>query len=254
MAVRAYLVAVAAAQALLAFVSVAAGVVADAMLVLVMTNHALAGGRLAEEAGTSDIAWAPRAEAVAVLSLVPLLGLMAGTLPLDRHTTAWIAVLAGSMLVSAVLVARPAPLRSVRSVLGGGLAQAAVTLAGVPLGLAAYLVVEPSAVATPGDGVLAVAAAGGVLTVAGAAWELVLRGMLQPTLATALGGTGVVAAALASAAAGAAVGGGRFAAAMLAGGAVLGTAAARTGSIAGAVAAQGILLVGLLVVWPAVLG
>lgn len=254
MAVLAYLVAVAVAQVVLAFVSVAAGVAVDAMLVLVMINHAMIRGRLAEEAGARDVAWAPKAEAIAVLTLVPLLGLVAGALPLDRHSTAWIAVVTGSMLVSAVLVARPAPLRSLTTVLGGGLSQAAVALAGVPLGLAAHVAIEPSAVATPEDGAVAVAAAAGVLLVAGVVWEVVLRGMFQPTLATALGGTGVVGTAVASAAAGAAVGGGGFAAAMLVGGTVLGVAAAGTGGIAGAAGAQGVLLVGLLVVWPAVLG
>lgn len=254
MAVVAYLAAVAGASAVEGFGSTAAGVAANAVLVLVMTNHALAGGRLAEEDGTRDVASAPHAEAIAVLALVPLLGVAAGALPLERHSMGWIAVLAATMLVSALLVARPAPVRSLATVLGGGPGQVAVALAGAPLGLGAYVACEPSPIATPGDGPAAVATAVAALFLAGAVWELVFRAMVQPALASALGGSGVAGASVVSSAAGAAIGGAGLAVAMLAAGAVLGAATARTASIAGAAAAQGVLLVGLLVVWPAVLG
>lgn len=254
MAVPAYLVAVALAHAVQGFVSATVGVAANAVLVALMVNHVLFGGRLREEEDPDTMGASRPVEAVAVLALLPLLGVVAGALPLPRHSPSWVAAVSVAMLTAAVVVARPSPLRSVTSLFGAGRAQVVPSVAGALLGLGAFAVLRPE----PLDGAGAAAPVAGatvvVLLLAGAVWELVFRGMVAPTLASALGGDGTALAAAASAAAAAGIAGAGYAAVMAVTGLVLGAAVSRTGSVLGAVVGHALLLAGLLVVWPAVLG
>jgi uncharacterized protein len=243
--VRAWLVAIAAALAIQGLLSPLAGTAACAALVLLLL-------------GSDAIGWPPsehaRAQALVGLALVPLAGILAFALPVDSvNPTLWPLIAMVPLLIGVQRTAERLGLRrrDLGMVAGDRRVQLLIASTGVPLGLAAAVVLEP--LPAPDGWAALVGAAITVGVFVGAAEELVLRGLLQPLLVRAIGPRGVAwtAALSASLYAGsrspvivAAVGG-------LALG--FGVLRHRTGSIAGVAVAHGLLVAGALVIWPAVL-
>ena len=251
--VLAYLLAVVGAQLLLGSGPSRLGLAANAVLVMGMMNEVLAGGRLDEEHDRRAVGSSPAMEAVAVLALVPLLSLVSAAVPVAEPVPRRWAIVTVAMLLAVILVARPAPVRSLATMLSPASSVVPMALGGAVLGFGASALLGSPAAVSAADGAGAVLATVVVLLMAGALWELAFRGMLQLTLARAFATSGVVSSAVVSAAA--AAGSGRLGYAAVLGltGLVSGTVVHRTGRLAGVVAAQGLFNVMLFVVAPAVL-
>ncbi|MEA2276608.1 MAG: protease family protein [Solirubrobacteraceae bacterium] len=239
-----YAIAVGAALAIQGLAPPLAGTIACGVLVAVLLN---------DHAATGD----GRLDPLVALALLPLAGILAVAMPIAEVPVAlWPALVAVPMLLAIALAARRLGLS--RAMLGlaapAWRVQGRVAATGLPLGLAAYLVLRPGQL-TPHEGALAVAGAAVAIGLfAGGVEELLMRGLLQPLLVRIDGGRGVAWTAVLSAALYA---GTRSAAAIaLAGGLSLlaGGVARRTRSIAGVSLGHGLLVAGALVVWPALLG
>lgn len=241
--VAAHLAAVAAVLAVEGLLSATAGAAGCAIVLAALINR-----HVATAAGKG-----PADGLLLALVPVPLAGMLFVSLPISEVPQAgWPVLVAAPVLLSVVLAARVlgAGRRELGLTAAAPVGQLAVALAGVPLGLGAWLLLRPRPLADGVTIVLAVAA----LAVLALTEELMLRGLLQPRLFRLLGATGVAWAAALSAAA--ALGARSGAAAGLAGvlAWVFGWWRHRTGSIAGPSGARALLLIGLFVLWPHLLG
>jgi membrane protease YdiL (CAAX protease family) len=243
--VRAWLVAIAAALAIQGLLSPLAGTAACAALVLLL---------LGSDAIASPPSEHAHAQARVALALVPLAGILALALPVDTvDPMLWPLIAVVPLLVGVKQMAERLGLRrrDLGLVAGERRVQILIASTGVPLGLAATVVLDP--LPDP-DGWAALV--GGAIVVGvfvGAAEELVLRGLLQPLLVRAIGPRGIAWTAALSASLYA---GSRSPAIVAAaGGLALGFGVLRhhTGSIAGVAVAHGLLVAGALVIWPQVL-
>jgi membrane protease YdiL (CAAX protease family) len=243
--VRAWLVAIAAALAIQGLVSPLAGTAACAALVLLLLGSDAIASPRSEHA---------RARALVALALVPLAGILAIALPVDSvEPTLWPMIAMVPLLIGVQRTAERLGLRrrDLGLVAGDRRAQILVASTGVPLGLAAAVVLEP--LPAPDGWAALVGAAIVVGVFAGAAEELVLRGLVQPLLVRAIGPRGVAWTAALSASLYA---GSRSPAIVAAAGGLalgFGVLRQRTSSIAGVAVAHGLLVAGALVIWPQVL-
>jgi uncharacterized protein len=237
-----YAIAIAIALAIEGALSTTGGAVLCAILVAILVNRHVASIGAESDADGAFL----------VLGLVALAGLIAVVMPTARlEAASWPLLVAGPLILALVLTARQLDLdrEALGLTLGFPVAQLGIALLGAPLGLLAYLALRP---APFGGGAVALA----VLSVSVLAFveELLFRGLVQPMLCRLFNGAGIVGTAGLSAAV--ALGAhsllyGLFAG-LVAGG--FGVAARRTGSIAGTSAARALMFIGLLVVWPLVLG
>jgi membrane protease YdiL (CAAX protease family) len=240
--VAAYATAVACAVAVESELSASVGAGLCAVLVVALLNHHIAA--LGSESDHQGIFLA--------LGLIPLTGVLAVVMPLELLVpAAWPLLVAVPALLAVGLAARTLGLRRQAVGLSGTapLHQLGIALLGVPLGWLAYLGLRPG----PLDGgVLGLAAVS--LAILAFTEELLFRGLLQPALCRLYRGAGIISTALLSAAV--ALGAHSLAYGLFAGlvAAGFGLAAQRTGSILGTSAARALLFIGLLVVWPLVLG
>ena len=248
-----YVAAIAGAELCTVFVDVVAGVLAHALLLLALLNHhalARAGADGEHDAGRSQ------SDVLLVVSLVPLLRILSVAMPVPDLSDVYDYALVGApLLVGAGLAARivgaPRLLRSLRK---GSAVQAAVALAGIPLGAVAYLVArpEPLVEATRWS---EVALAGAILFVFTAVPEEILfRGLIQSAVTAVVGRGGFV---WSSALNGIAYVGVRppgYAAFVVLVALAFGWVVYRTGALLGVVLAHALLNIGLLLVWPSVLG
>jgi hypothetical protein len=237
--VGAYVAAVAAVLAVEGLLSATAGAAGCAIALVALVNR-----HVATPAGKG-----PADGLLLALVPVPLAGMLFVSLPISEVPQAgWPVLVAAPVLLSVALAARVlgAGRRELGLTAAAPVGQLAVALAGVPLGLGAWLLLRPRPLADGVTIVLAVAA----LPLLAFTEELMLRGRLFRLL----GATGVAWAAALSAAA--ALGARSGAAAGLAGvlAWVFGWWRHRTGSIAGPSGARALLLIGLFVLWPHLLG
>jgi membrane protease YdiL (CAAX protease family) len=173
-----YVLALIASEVILAFVSLPAGILAYAGLLVVLVNHyAGAVGRMPPH--SSERAAPP---ALLALSLVPLIHIAALSAPVAGATgLEQQAIVAGSLLPALALatwVMRP-PLRLPSG--AAWLVDAAAAATGAALGLAAYLLVRGEGFAVSARA-SAVVAAVLVVSLAGFVEELTFRGLIQTSL------------------------------------------------------------------------
>ena len=124
----------------------------------------------------------------------------------------------------------------------------------MPLGYAGYLLAPGDPVVSRGGAVTLVGAAFVLFVFTGYVEELVFRGLLQDRLGAAYGRHGVVLATLLFAAVYLGVRPASYAVFVVAAGAAFAVVVERTGSIAGVGVAHGLMNVGVLLVWPTLLG
>lgn len=252
LAVGCYAVAVGAALAIEGALNTTAGAALCAALVAVLLNHHVVTVGSEPDAGGTVGSASDARGVFLVLALIPLAGVLAVVMPIANVIpAAWPLLTAAPLILALVLTARQLDPRreAVGLTLRHPVYQVLIALLGVPLGYLAYVGLRPPVLDGGALGLAAVS-----LTALAFAEELLFRGLLQPRLCRLYGAAGIAVTAVLSATV--ALGAHSLAygvfAAIVAGG--FGLAAARTGSIAGTTAARAMMFVGLLIVWPLVLG
>ncbi len=216
------------------------GAAVSAVALVALLNGAIAGGAKTRLFG--------------VLALVPLSRVASLTLAIHQVPRIWWNVAIGvPVLVAAIAFhcefgGPPFPARERRPPPARGLV---VALTGAPLGLAGYWILRPDPLVGSPLWLAAVAIVVGA--VVGLAEELIYRGMLQTVLIDGLGRPGIVVAALVYGSAFIGTRSAAFVAFMIATGLILGVAVRRMGLLWPAVVAHGVLLGGMVVVWPRLL-
>lgn len=242
-----YGVAIAVAEACFAFVDVVAGTLADAVLVVVLLNHYIVARR--ESRG-------PAVDVLLALSLVPLLRVLSVTMTVEEVPEVYrYGVVGAAVLLAVVLAAR---LMEAPSLIGllqtRSWQQVPVALSGVPLGLAAYAIARPDPLFEGIDWAQMLAGSVILLVFTGFTEELMFRGLLQGTLSLAYGRGGVLFGSLLYAVVYLGATPVMYVGFMAALGLGFAAVVERTGSLVGVGIAHGLLNVGLILVWPAVLG
>lgn len=240
-----YVAAIIGAEVIAVAVGPVAGVACDAAVLLALLN---------------SYAFAPdRSESrcLAFLALAPLLRVLSLTLP-NRHVAEiwWYAMAGAPLLLGAYLAAREVPVSwpGLRFRRDGALTQAAIALAGVPLGVAAYEILTPSPLIAPLTAPSLVGGAVILVVFSAFAEELVFRGLLQGAALALFGRFGLVIVGVLYA--------GLYIGSLSVGyvafigvvGLALAIAVERTGVLWGAIGAHALLNIGLLLVWPTVHG
>lgn len=244
-----YVTAIAVAELLVAFVDPLAGTLVDAVVLLALVNHhAWLGSK------SSTAARVPAETAVLpVLALLPILRIASVAMPLSAlPEILWYAAVGAPVLAGASLAARLAGLKPadiglrVRS----WPLQIAAAAAGLPLGLAAYLIVRPGVVGGASGAGRALLAEAILLVCVGLAEELVFRGLIQTVFDGALRCPGVVWSTLLFTLVYAGSGNAAYIAFIAVVGLAFGCWVRLTGSIVGVAMAHGLLVSGLLIAWP----
>lgn len=225
-------------------------VAATVMLVAVLANQALLNGRLQEELGEGGPA-NPITEAAGALLLVPVISLLARAAPIPGPAPVAIAVIGVSTLVAVKMVARPAPMRSVVTVLHADRTQAVIAATGVPAGVMFALAFDLPILDDDAGRLVMVLSGVALVVFVGFVGELVFRAVVQTTLASALGSRGIVATSAVSAAFGASLGSWTYGVVSGVTGALFAWCYDRTGSILGTSIAAGTMHAVLLVAMPA---
>jgi uncharacterized protein len=251
-----YAAVAAGAEAVVAYVDVTLGLVFEGVLLCALLLHYVTAiHRLPRD----PFARSPAErllDALPALALLPLLRILSLSVPVEGASViTWNAMVGAPLLLAAVLTMRALELP--RHEVGLGLVswpgQLQIALAGIPLGLSAYVILRP-------DEAAAVGSAGWVagfpvlIVFAGLALELVFRGLIQSCLADVFGRSAIVLSSVLFAATFLGSDSAGYALFMGLVGGVFGWSFQRTGSIVGISLAHGLLYVGLLLVWPAILG
>jgi membrane protease YdiL (CAAX protease family) len=245
-----------AAEAVIVYVDVTMGLVLDAVLLFSIMSHYVAGihrlpsdrfGRSPEE---------QLLDVLPALALVPLLRILSLTVPVDGASEiTWQAMVGVPLVIAAALTIRA--LRLPAGWVGLDLSlwrgQLQIALAGVPLSLSAYVILRPEEIAAIGSPGWVVGVPV-VILFSGLALELVFRGLLQRALSEVLGRVGIALTCALFAATFLGTESAGYVAFMGLVGALFGWSFHRTGSIMGISLAHGLLNVGLLLIWPNVLG
>jgi len=219
-----------------------AATVLDAIVLIALLNHPMVG----EEQSSGG-------RALRVLVLVPLLRLVTLMLALKNVSDAGRYVLEGIPLLVAAL-AVGGNLRRWQRRFSFDKKQATIAAIGALLSLPAYYIARPPALFDP-MGPLQFAAGVVILVLfVGATEELIFRGAVQTALVDLFPRTGVLWASVLFASVYLAVKPVTYIPFIAALGLGWGIVVKRTGTVSGSIAAHGLLLVGLLLLWPSVLG
>lgn len=238
-----YVAALIGAEVVAVVVGAVPGAVCHAVVLLLLLNtYAVAPDR-------------PAGRLLALLALVPLLRLLSLGMP-NRHLAEiwWYEMVGAPLMLGAVLVGRLVPTAWPDLSLGRAqlLAQAAIALAGAPLGLAAYEILTPAPLISP---LTVPTFLGGalILTVFSAFLEeLVFRGLLQHGARELFGRPGLVIVSVLYASLYVGSLSVPYVALVGAVGLMFAVAVERTGILWGAVGAHALMSIGLLMVWPTV--
>ena len=253
----AYVLALAAAEVVAGGIDPVVGVACDAVLLLVLLNHALVLQRVAgRDPQTSDAALVRGAVPLLSLALVPLMQILGFVMPVRGVPEVYWYLLAGVPLgLALVLAARLLGPDRCRDVLNFSWSrwEGTVAAVGVPVGLVAYATVRPDPLGGTSSGVGAAAAALFLVVFGGFAVEIVFRGLVLRSLVDELGPSGLVWSTLlfASAYAGSSL---LLVAVMAAAGGAAGWWVIRSGSLLGVSLAHGVVAFGALVFWPQLFG
>jgi uncharacterized protein len=246
-----YVAAIAAAEVCFAFVDVAIGVLAHAVLAFALLNHRLVSKRAAGSESRE------LADVLLCLSLVPLLRIFSAVMPVREVPEIYRYALVGlPLLVAAAAVAHAVGAETLVASLRrwSRWEQGTVALSGIPLGLLAYVIVRPDPVMDGLDWDRLVLGSLILMVFSGFAEEVIFRGLLQGSLSMLFGRLSIVFSSLLFTI----VYVGASPPAYIAFVALLGLAfgwfVARTGSLLGVGLAHGLLNVGLILVWPSVFG
>jgi uncharacterized protein len=240
-----YVAAIIGAEAIASAVGPVAGAVWDAILLYAMLNSCV----VAPDRSESRL--------FPFLALVPLLRLLSLTMP-SRHVAEiwWYAMVGAPLLLGAFLAARAVPIAwpGLRLRKRAIPIQTAIALAGVPLSLAAYEILEPAPLVSPLTAPSLVGASLILIVFSAFTEEVVFRGLLQGAAREFFGLLGLVIVSVLYAS----LYIGSMSAAYVGFTGVVGLALAvavdRTGVLWGAVGAHAFLNIGLLLVWPTVQG
>lgn len=241
-----YVLALASAEAILATVGAIAASLAHAFLVVVMLTHA-AGHR--EERYADVLVGLALAPVMRILSL----GVPAEGLP----PLAWIGLIGTPTLMGAWVATRALHLSpgTIGVARGDPAVQLGIAAAGLPVGLAAYLILRPEPVISSVSPAVVLAALIAISVFIGFGEEVVFRGVIQGVARRAFGSAPAIAIGATSGAI-MLVGSGSLAQVLAFG--MLSLAAAvvveRTGSIWGVAGAHSVLSFGVLVLWPILVG
>lgn len=241
----AYACTITASEALAVTVNPVAGAICDAVVLLVLvTVYAL---------GEEDAppAWPMLLSLVALASLIGIALPVHGISQITRDALVAALVLLSLWLAGRSLHLDRGPLRLRLADLP---AQVLIALCGIPLGLAGWWILGPApraSTSTPGTYVLAALVLGALVA---PSLELLFRWALQPELQGLYGTAGLVLLNVLFAAGYLGTHSPGFVIMIGAAGLGASLAVRRTGTVWGAVAAHGLLAVGMLLVWPAVLG
>jgi len=248
-----YIAAIAGAEASIAFASVSLGVVIDAVVVLAALNRYLLAERAA---GASETGRLRSHDVLLALPLVPIarisdLTMTVKGVPLSVEyalvglpvlgATAWVAKLVG-------------PRRLLGRLSAWSWQQAGIGMCGVPLGLLAFLIFRPHPLGT--DPSVAQIIWGSLIVVVfvGFLEEVIFRGLLQDALIDLYGRSGIAWGSLLFAIAYLGVHPATYVLFAAAVGLAFGWVVERTDSLLGVILAHSLLAIGLILVWPRVLG
>lgn len=240
-----YIGAIVGCEIVTAAAGMTAGAVCDALVCLWLVN-----------AHVFRVGGVGRGEMLMGLALVPLLGLFGAAIPLTgispvvRDGCVACLLLGATWLAAGVVPLRRDPLRLPRRDLRR---QLRIAVAGVPLGLVGYAILQPRPVVAPGDLGAVVGAVLVLGCLAAPSLELLFRWVLQDQLVALYGDAGLVVVNVLFAGLYLTIGPAALVALMALTGLGLSLAVRRTGTVWGAAAAHGLLTAGLLVIWPAVL-
>jgi CAAX protease family protein len=250
--VAAYILGIAAAQALFVFVSPVYGTLCDAALLFGLLHQAIVERARADEEGArvgarGDLLFAS-------LALVPLLQILSVTVPIpDVRSIYWYAMIGVPAVAALVVTARLGGRDGLRRAFPfkWSRVQLLVAVTGVPLGMAAFVIARHEGLLTtrptPHDLLVGIPL---LFVFAGAYEELLFRGLLQGVFVDVLGRSGLL------------WGGAVFAISYLGSGSVsylaffaatglfFGWIVMRTRSLVGVVIAHGLLAVSATLVWP----
>jgi uncharacterized protein len=198
----------------------------------------------------------PAARVLPVLALVPLLRLFSLTMP-SRHFAEiwWYAMVGAPLLLAAFLATRAVPvawpgLRLGRRALP---LQAAIALAGAPLGLAAYGILTPAPLISPLTAPRLLGGAFILIVFSAFLEELIFRGLLQGAARELFGRFGLVIVSVLYASLYVGSLSAPYVGFVGVVGLMFAVAVERTGILWGAVGAHALMNIGLLLVWPTVL-
>jgi uncharacterized protein len=252
-AVAGYVAAIALCEVVFAFVDTTAGVICHAALLLGLLTHYIA----AEHASATSLGRDRADDALAALALVPLLRILSVTVPFEELPRIWWFAFTGiPLLVAAALTARLLGLNA--AAMGIQVrtwaSQLPIALSGIPLSLSAYVLLRPDPIVGSLDAQDLILGSIILMAFTGLAEELVFRGIIQTAFVRLYGAVGLVWSSVVFAALYAGSGSAGYVLFIGLVGLAFGWCLERTGSIAGISLAHGLLNIGLILVWPAVLG
>ena len=247
-----YIAAIAGAEASIAFASVSLGVVIDAVVVLAALNRYLVAERAA---GASETGRLRSHDVLLALPLVPIARIsdltmtVKGVPLLAEYALVGLPVLGAAALVSRLV----GPRRLLRRLSAWSWQQAGIGMCGVPLGLLAFLIFRPHPLGHPS---VAQIILGSLIVVVfvGFLEEVIFRGLLQDALTDLYGRSGIAWGSLLFAVAYLGVHPATFVLFAAALGLAFGWVVERTASLVGVILAHSLLAIGLILVWPRVLG
>lgn len=255
-AVPIYIALIAGAEVAVARWGAVVGIVAHALIMIVLTNHFIIGSQAPARVKANPNASFWFIDILPILALAPLLRFASLSLTLRDFPPIYAYAIAGTPLLLAVLL-------TVRLLglspndLGFSLPPSVlhllVALSGVPLGLLGCLILRPSPVSATFDWYETVISSLVLLILVAFPEEVIFRGMLQRTVSELFGPSGLLLSSLLFAAMH--VSSRSLVYVVFSGsvGLLFGWYVMRTGSIWGAVLGHGLLITGLILVWPFVL-
>jgi membrane protease YdiL (CAAX protease family) len=239
--VPAYLVAIAAAEAIGVFIGVVLSTLCYGLLILVLLNHYALGER------------ASYRRILPILALAPLLSILSLILPVKQVPQIyWYAMVGVPVLMAVALTARLLGLSwtSLGLRVTALLPQVMITLHGIPLGLAGFLIARPEPL-LPSLEWQNIAIGSAILFIfVGFTEEIIFRGLLQQVTVERFGRAGMLYSSILFAAMYIGSLSPSYVIFMGLVGLFFSWCVYRTGSIWGVALAHGIMMIGMLLLWP----